>query len=60
MAGVYALVGVVLFGLGGMTLEDAMGSDWLTFVGFTCVGSGLVGIVAGGVSLGARLRPDRH
>lgn len=33
-------------------LEDAMGSDWLTFFGVTAIGAGLVGIIAGGVGIG--------
>ena len=48
----YGLLGAVLLGIGGAMLEDAMGSDWLTFLGVTAIGAGLVGIIAGGVILG--------
>jgi hypothetical protein len=48
----YGLVGAILLGVGGAVLEDAMGSDWLTFFGVTAIGAGLVGIIAGGVGIG--------
>ena len=50
----YGLLGAILLGIGGAMLEDAMGSDWLTFFGVTAIGAGLVWIIAGGVALGMR------
>lgn len=50
------LIGIALFVVGGMMLEDAMDSDWLTFAGLLAVGGGLLGIVAGGVSVGMYTR----
>ncbi|NYJ01910.1 hypothetical protein HNR19_002931 [Nocardioides thalensis] len=50
----YGLLGAILLGIGGAMLEDAMGSDWLTFFGVTSLGAGLVGIIAGGVALGTQ------
>ena len=41
-----------------MVLEDAMGDDWLTLTGCVCIAAGLVGIVAGGVSLGMGAHRD--
>ena len=48
----YAVAGIALLVVGGMVLEDAYGGDGLVFLGFLCIGSGLVGIIAGGVALG--------
>ena len=47
----YGLAGALLLGIGGAMLEDAMGSDWLTFFGVTAIGAGLVGIIAGTICL---------
>ncbi len=52
----YGLIGIALFVVGGMMLEDAMGSDWLTFAGLLAVGGGLLGIVVSGVSVGMHTR----
>lgn len=52
----YGLIGTALFVVGGMMLENAMDSDWLTFAGLLAVGGGLLGIVAGGVSVGMHTR----
>jgi hypothetical protein len=56
---IYAVAGIALFVIGGMVLEDAMGSDGLTLFGLVCLASGLVGIIAGGVSVGTRSRRPR-
>jgi hypothetical protein len=48
----FTMVGTVLFVIGGMVLEDALGGDGLVFVGLLCLALGLVGLIAGGVALG--------
>jgi hypothetical protein len=54
--GLYAATGIALFTIGGMTLEDAHGSDGLTLIGFVCLACGLLGIISGGVAMGTRSR----